>query len=109
SVPPLAVAGTAENIAFALEEIAPARAPAVMVHGKRFPFEIAGYQIDGADLIAAQRELVMRGLRELRDVWPQYVRLVVKRVPWLWLTRGNVGRSAIVEGVAVVVSVATFV
>jgi 4-amino-4-deoxy-L-arabinose transferase-like glycosyltransferase len=109
NVPPLAVAGTGENITFILEELDPHRVPTVMVHGKRYPFEIAGYQIDGPDLIAAQRELIVRSMPELARVWPQYMVLVVKRVPWLWLTRGTFGRSSAVGGIAVALSVALFV
>lgn len=104
SFPLLAAGGTGTNLMYLVDELdggeekLMSRYQVSPTDGTAFAPYLDG-QIDGAALIAREKELAAQAVPELARRWPEYLVLIGKHIPRLWLTRHALGRSRFI-GVA---------
>lgn len=98
--PPLAAGATGTNLTLLVEELRAGEAGLVAKAKSRpdatQPGPYLDNFIDGAALIAAERQLALTAAAELARRWPEYLALMLQRPPRLWLTRDAMGYSALI-------------
>ena len=101
SFPPLAAGGTGTNLMYLVDELDGGEGELISRYriSPKDGTAFAPYldsNVDGAALIDREKELAAQAVSELARRWPEYLALMVRHVPRLWLTRHALGRSRFV-------------
>lgn len=105
--PPLSVGGTGKALVLLVDELNGGEEQ--LLKQARGPQDEAAStylegSVDGTALIEREKGLARRAAPELLRRWPEYLVLMLKHVPRLWVTRYTIGRSAKVAMAAQLVS-----
>jgi 4-amino-4-deoxy-L-arabinose transferase-like glycosyltransferase len=107
--PPLAVGGTADDLFLLVDEIRHGEDAvtkrAMSVPPSRDSQTYLERFVDGAELIRRDHELARSGWAELAPYWPQYLWLMVKNVPRLWISHYAMQHGPFVSSIAFALSI----
>ncbi|HYP26514.1 MAG TPA: glycosyltransferase family 39 protein [Blastocatellia bacterium] len=101
SFPPLAAGGTGTNLMYLLDELEGGEEMLIGRYQESPKDGTAGLpylekNVDGAALIVREKELAGQAVSELARRWPEYLVLILKHIPRLWVTRHALGQSRLV-------------
>src|SRR3972149_5976700 len=86
SFPPLAAGETGNNLAWLVEELEGGEQQLLRAVTRPPGRDIKGF-LDGKELILVEKELSEKAVAKLRKRWPEFLILMVKHIPRLWITK----------------------